>query len=81
MNNTSFMSCYYNVNFEGLREGVQQVLGKLLMVAGAGLEPHSMHKQNCFQLPQAAMALPDYNYIIVRSDVANTSGPVNDARH
>jgi len=40
-----------------------------------------MHKQNCFQLPQAAMALPDYNYIIVRSDVANTSGLVNDARH
>ena len=51
------------------------------LVAGAGSEPRSMHKQNCFQLPQAGMALPDHDYIIVRFDVANTSGAVNDARH
>jgi len=51
------------------------------MVAWAGFEPRSMHKQNCFQLPQAGMALPDHDYIIVRFDVANTSGAVNDARH
>ena len=54
---------------------------KCLMVAGAGFEPRSMHKQNCFQLPQAGMALPDHDYIFVRFDVANTSGAVNDARH
>ena len=52
-----------------------------VLVAGAGFEPRGMHKQNCFQLPQAGMALPDHDYIIVRFDVANTSGAVNDARH
>ena len=56
-------------------------VGRVLLVAGAGFEPRSMHKQNCFQLPQAGMALPDHDYIIGRFDVANTSGAVNDARH
>ena len=32
-------------------------------------------------LAQAAQALPDYGHIIVRSDVAGTSGSANDARH
>ena len=42
----------------------------MVLVAGAGFEPRCMHKQNCFQLPQVGMAATDYDYIIVRSDVA-----------
>ena len=62
-------------------EGIAVCVFFELLVAGPGFEPRSMHKQNCFQLPQAGMALPDHDYIIVRFDVANTSGAVNDARH
>ena len=62
-------------------DGYMSDITTYLLVAGAGFEPRSMHKQNCFQLPQAGMALPDHDYIIVRFDVANTSGAVNDARH
>ena len=33
------MGYYLTANFAGLREGGQQVLGKLLLVAEAGFEP------------------------------------------